>query len=41
MDHHLAALVRNGRITYETAAERCHSVDELNRLMGRAGGGGM
>jgi twitching motility protein PilT len=41
MDHHLAALVRTGKITYETAAERCHSVDELNRLMGRAGGGGM
>jgi twitching motility protein PilT len=36
MDQHLAQLVRSGRITYETAADRCHSVDELNRMLGRA-----
>src|SRR5919106_232481 len=40
MDQHLAELVRTGRITYETAADRCHSVDELNRMLGRGNGGG-
>jgi twitching motility protein PilT len=40
MDQHLAELVRAGRITYETAADRCHSVDELNRMLGRGNGGG-
>jgi twitching motility protein PilT len=35
MDQHLAGLVKNGRITYETAAERCHSVEELNRMLGK------
>ena len=40
MDQHLAELVRSGRITYETAADRCHSVDELNRMLGRGNAGG-
>ncbi len=40
MDQHLGELVRTGRITYETAADRCHSVDELNRMLGRGNGGG-
>jgi len=45
MDQALAAMVRGSRITYETAVERCHSVEELNRMLGRgtsaAGGGRM
>ena len=35
MDQHLAALVKSGRITFETAAERCHSIEELNRMLGK------
>ncbi|MGH7511234.1 MAG: type IV pilus twitching motility protein PilT, partial [Gemmatimonadales bacterium] len=35
MDQNLAELVRGGRITYESAVERCHSVEELNRMLGR------
>jgi twitching motility protein PilT len=45
MDQHLTELVRSGRINYETAADRCHSIDELNRMLGRgntgASAGGM
>jgi twitching motility protein PilT len=39
MDQNLVDLVRAGRITYETAADRCHSVEELNRMLGRGNGG--
>jgi twitching motility protein PilT len=39
MDQNLVDLVRSGRITYETAADRCHSVEELNRMLGRGNGG--
>jgi twitching motility protein PilT len=39
MDQHLSELVRAGRITYETAADRCHSIDELNRMLGRGNSG--
>jgi twitching motility protein PilT len=39
MDQHLTELVRAGRITYETAADRCHSIEELNRMLGRSNGG--
>ena len=35
MDQHLAALVRAGKITYETAAAQCHDVDELKNMLGR------
>ena len=35
MDSHLAALVRSGRITYDTALEKCHHVEDFNRLAGR------
>ena len=35
MDSHLAALVRQGRITYDTALEKCHHVEDFNRLAGR------
>jgi hypothetical protein len=33
-------MVKGGRITYETAVERCHNVDELNRMLGRGTGSG-
>ena len=38
MDQHLAEHVRTGRISYETAFEKCHHVEDFNRLTGRAGG---
>jgi len=37
MDQHLADLVRIGRISYDTGLERCHHVEEFNRLAGRTG----
>jgi twitching motility protein PilT len=36
MDQHLAELVKKGRITYETGIEKCHHVEDFNRLCGRA-----
>jgi len=36
MDQHLAELVRKGVVTYETALERAHHIEEFNRLTGRA-----
>jgi twitching motility protein PilT len=36
MDQHLAELVRTGVIRYETAQEKCHNLEELSRLCGRA-----
>ncbi len=36
MDQHLADLVKAGTITYEIALERCHHVEEFNRLAGKA-----
>lgn len=38
MDQHLADLVRQGRISYETGLEKCHHIEDFNRLAGRAGG---
>ena len=35
MDSHLAALVKQGKITYEAALEKCHHVEDFNRLCGR------
>ena len=35
MDQHLAELVKGGRITYEAALEKCHTVEDFNRLSGR------
>jgi len=35
MDSHLAQLVRQGRITYDAALEKCHHVEDFNRLCGR------
>ena len=40
MDQHLAELVKAGRISYETGLEKCHHVEDFNRLTGRFGGGG-
>lgn len=38
MDQALAELVRKGRISYETGLEKCHHVEDFNRLTGRVGG---
>jgi twitching motility protein PilT len=35
MDQHLAELVRSGRISYETGVEKCHHIEDFNRLTGR------
>jgi twitching motility protein PilT len=35
MDQHLADLVMKGRITYETGLEKCHHIEDFNRLAGR------
>ena len=35
MDQHLADLVMKGRITYEMGLEKCHHVEDFNRLAGR------
>ncbi|WP_304512087.1 type IV pilus twitching motility protein PilT [Demequina salsinemoris] len=37
MDQHLAELVREGAVHYDYAVEIAHSVEEFNRLCGRAG----
>jgi twitching motility protein PilT len=36
MDQHLSELVKSGRITYDTGIEKCHHVEDFNRLCGRA-----
>ena len=36
MDQHLAELVKTGKITYDTGVEKCHHVEDFNRLCGRA-----
>ncbi|HEU4481288.1 MAG TPA: PilT/PilU family type 4a pilus ATPase [Actinomycetota bacterium] len=35
MDQHLAQLVKSGRVSYHMALERCHKVEEFNRLVGK------
>ncbi|HET7691316.1 MAG TPA: type IV pilus twitching motility protein PilT [Nocardioidaceae bacterium] len=35
MDQHLAELVLKGKITYEVGLEKCHHVEDFNRLAGR------
>jgi twitching motility protein PilT len=35
MDQHLAELLRAGKITLETALEKCHHIEDFNRLAGR------
>jgi twitching motility protein PilT len=36
MDSHLASLIKQGKITYDAALEKCHHVEDFNRLCGRA-----
>jgi twitching motility protein PilT len=36
MDQHLAELFKKGKITYDAALEKCHHVEDFNRLCGRA-----
>jgi twitching motility protein PilT len=36
MDQHLADLVKTHKISYETGVEKCHHVEDFNRLCGRA-----
>ena len=35
LDQHLAELVRTGRISYEHGLEKCHHLEDFNRLCGR------
>jgi twitching motility protein PilT len=35
MDSHLAQLVKQNKITYDAALEKCHHVEDFNRLCGR------
>ena len=35
LDQHLADLVRAGKVTYEAGLEKCHHVEDFNRLVGR------
>jgi twitching motility protein PilT len=35
MDQHLAEIVRKGQVRYEVGLERCHKVEEFNRLVGK------
>jgi len=35
MDQHLSELVKAGKITYDTGLEKCHHVEDFNRLCGR------
>ncbi len=39
MDSHLADLVREGKVAVNMALERCHSPDELRRIIGTGGAG--
>ena len=36
LDQHLAELVRTRRVTYEHGVEKCHHIEDFNRLVGRA-----
>jgi twitching motility protein PilT len=36
MDQHLAELVKAGTISYDIAQDRCHHLEEFNRLVGKA-----
>jgi twitching motility protein PilT len=35
MDQNLAELVKKGRVNYDVALERCHHIEEFNRLVGK------
>ena len=36
MDQHLAELVKTNKISYDTGLEKCHHVEDFNRLAGRS-----
>jgi twitching motility protein PilT len=36
LDQHLAELVRTGQVTYEQGLDKCHHVEDYNRLLSRA-----
>ncbi len=36
MDQHLAELVKSGDVSYDIGLERCHHLEEFNRLVGKA-----
>jgi len=36
LDQHLAELVKQNRITYETGLEKAHHIEDFQRLTGRA-----
>ena len=36
MDQHLAELVKKGKVSYDQALEKCHHVEDFQRLSGRA-----
>ena len=38
MDQHLSELVKAGKISYEVGLEKCHHVEDFNRLTGRFSG---
>ena len=40
MDQSLAELVKKNKVTYEAALERCHKVEEFNRLLGKGSSSG-
>jgi len=37
MDQHIADLVRSNKISYESGLDKCHLVEDFNRLVGRSG----
>lgn len=39
MDQHLSELVKKGTISYEVGLDKCHHVEDFNRLTGRFSGG--
>jgi len=39
LDQHLAELVKNGKVSYETGLEKCQHIEDFNRLTGRFSGG--
>ncbi|MEN0128148.1 MAG: PilT/PilU family type 4a pilus ATPase [Brevundimonas sp.] len=38
LDQHLAELVKSGKVSYEVGLEKCHHIEDFNRLTGRFSG---
>jgi twitching motility protein PilT len=36
MDQHLAELVKSGKVSYDVGVEKCHHIEDFNRLCGRS-----